>query len=81
MSARLKLPEEEIEFEIAKLELRPGDVLVARLTRIVPSEALARLRAFLARELPDTKVLVIDAQVDLSIVSKAEAKKLESVMR
>ncbi len=76
---KLKLPEEEIEFEIARLEMKPGDILAARVTHIVPSEAVARIRAYLERALPGTKVLVIDATLDLSVVSKAEAKKLEGV--
>ena len=74
----LKLPEDEIEFQIARLEMRPGDALVARVTRIVPSEAMSRIRAYLERCLPGTKVLVIDSSLELSVITKAEAKRLSS---
>lgn len=75
----LNLPEEDhLKFEIAKLDLRPGDVLVARALAHLPSEAAGRIRAYIARELPGTKVLVIDAGLELSVVSKSEGKRLAS---
>ncbi len=73
----LKLPEEDVEFQIARLELRPGDVLVARAMRPMTSEASQRIKAALERALPiGTKVLVIDAGLDLSVASKSDAKRL-----
>lgn len=75
----LRLPEDEIEFHIARLEMKPGDVLVARTVRVVPSEAASRLRAYMERALPGTKVLVIMPEIELSVVSKSEAKRLAQV--
>jgi hypothetical protein len=77
----LKLPEEDVEFQIAKLDMRQGDVLVARAMRIIPSEAAARIRAYLERAMPGTKVVVIDGSLELSVVSKADAKKLEGTAK
>lgn len=77
----LKLPEEDVEFQIAKLDMRQGDVLVARATRIIPSEAAARIRVYLERSLPGTKVVVIDGGLELSVVSKTDAKKLEGAAK
>lgn len=72
---KLALPEEELQFEIARLEMRPGDTLVARPTRPLASEAVSRLHAYLSRALPETRVVVVDAAVELSVVSKTMAKR------
>lgn len=74
----MKLPEEDLEFQIAKLELSPGDALVARVDRPIAEEAANRLRAALERMLPKTKVLIIPPGIELSVVGKADAKKLEA---
>lgn len=72
----LRLPEEDLKFEIARLELKPGDVLAVRPQRPLHSEAAARVRAVVQREVPGIKVLVIDPGTELSVVSKADAKRL-----
>lgn len=74
----MKLPEEEFEFHVARLELAPGDALVARVDRIISADASARLRLAIESALPKTKVLVISPGTDLTVVSKVEAKKMES---
>jgi hypothetical protein len=74
----MTLPEEDLEFQIAKLTLVPGDAIVARVDRPITSEASARLQAALERAIPRTKVVVISPGVDLTVVSKVEAKKLEA---
>lgn len=73
----MNLPEENVEFEIAKLELAPGDAIVARVDRPITSDAAARLQASLERAIPRTKVIVIPPGIELTVVSKADAKKLE----
>lgn len=72
----LKMPEEELSFEIARLEMKPGDVLVVRPQRPVPAEAAMRIQSYVARALPNTKILVIDPGMELSVVTKAEGKRL-----
>lgn len=73
----LKLPDQDIEFQIARLELRPGDVLIARAAHIISTAAATRLRAYLERALPGTKVVVIDAELELSVATKSDAKRLQ----
>lgn len=67
---------DDVEFQIAKLSLGPDDVLVARIGRPVSSVVTNELRAQLERRTGLDRVLVIDSAVDLSILSKADAKKL-----
>lgn len=77
----LKTPEDEIEFAIARLELKPGDVLVARTKRPLVAESVARLRAYLERCLSGTKVLIIDSELELSVVTKADGKRLATIAK
>jgi hypothetical protein len=71
----LTLPEEDLPFQIAKLEMKPGDVLVLRPTRPIVSEAASRLHAYVSRAFPDRKILVIGSDVDLSVVSARKATR------
>lgn len=72
----MKLPEEEFEFHVARLELGPGDALVVRVDRPIGDDAAARLRLAIERALPKTKVVVIPPGIELTVVSKGDAKKL-----
>lgn len=67
---------DDVEFQIAKLALGPDDVLVARLNKPTSSVIAAELRAQLERRTGHDLVLVIDGTLDLSVLSKADAKKL-----
>lgn len=61
------------DLEIAKLQLAPGDVLVVKIDRMVPSEVLDRLQSHVAVKVPDgVKVLVIDPAITLSVLTRAE---------
>lgn len=58
--------------EIAKLSLRPGDVLVARAAVRLSREQHQRLSRLFAGVLPDgVKTLVVDDSVDLSVLTQA----------
>jgi len=60
-------------FEIAKLQLQHGDVLVVKTDRPMSNEATERVRKHLAGILPQgVKTMIIDRGVDLSILTKAE---------
>lgn len=61
----------EIErFEIAKLELRPGDLLVAKINMRVTSEVIDQIRESIARCVPDgVKFVVLDETIDFSVIA------------
>lgn len=64
------------EFQIAKLGLRAGDVLVVKVDRVVSDEMAARIKAMAADALPpDVKTLVIDRQIDLAVLTAEEIHK------
>jgi hypothetical protein len=63
----------KIKFEIAKLDLKPGDILAVRLTRknVLPGDA-ARIQRMLSEFVgADCKVLVMDNEMELTVVKGA----------
>ncbi len=59
-------------FDIAKLRLESGDVLVVRM-KPVPMDVIERVRESLHPVLPPgTKVLIIDHETELSVLTRAE---------
>lgn len=63
-------------FEIGKLQLTQGDVLVVKTDRPMSQDATDRTRKHLAGLLPqDVKCMFIDRGVDLSILSKSEIEE------
>jgi len=61
-------------FEIAKLALAPGDVLVARALAPLSPAAAERIREYLESCRPEgVRVLILDSAVELSVLAKADA--------
>lgn len=57
-------------FEIAKLEIKPGDFLVLRFKERLNAQQVDCLRAAVERQLPSgVKALVFDGQVDLQVLA------------
>jgi PIN domain nuclease of toxin-antitoxin system len=64
---------DDVEFQVARLELGPDDVLAVRPAKQLSSVMAAELRAQLERRLNlSGRVLVLDAGLELSVISKAE---------
>lgn len=60
-------------FEIAKLQLKPGDVLVVKTDRPMSNEATDRTRKHLAGLLPQgVTTMIIDRGVNLSVLTRDE---------
>lgn len=60
-------------FEIGKLQLRDGDVLVIKTDRPMSHDATERVRKHLKGLLPrDVTIMIIDRGVELSVLTKAE---------
>jgi hypothetical protein len=66
---------DDVEFQIAKLQLAEEDFLVVRTAKPIPSTFAAELRARLERQV-GRKVLVLDPGTELTVVAKAEMKRL-----
>lgn len=66
-----------IEFQIAKLGLAPGDILVVRSLRPVPPESARHMREYISGIAPEgVEVVVIDSSIELSVLSGDELRKL-----
>lgn len=60
-------------FEIAKLQLKRGDVLVVKTDRPMSNDATERTRKHLAGLLPQgVRTMIIDRGVELSVLTKSE---------
>lgn len=63
---------DDIEFKIARLDLRPGDILVIRCKQHLPMETIARMRAAFLPVTKDHKIMVLDGDMDLAVLTAAE---------
>jgi hypothetical protein len=65
------------EFDIAKLKLVPGDVLVVRSARVLSPEQVQRVRDNIRKATPEgVNVLIIDNTFELSVLTRGEIEKL-----
>lgn len=60
------------QFEIAKLALAPGDVLVVRMTPPPSPTVVDRVAQVAKAAAPDNKVLIIGNDVELSVLHKSD---------
>lgn len=63
---------DELEFRIARLELRPGDILVAKAKIRLSVEQAERLRTILEPFVGERKVMVLDDSVDIAVLTREE---------
>lgn len=60
--------------DLQRVQLKPGDVLVARVARpLVPDSELARIKAQLERVFPDNQVIVSIGDIELFVVGNANS--------
>ncbi len=63
-------------FEIGKLQLQDGDILVVKTDRPMSIEATERARKHLKGLLPrDVTIMIIDRGVELSVLTKSEIEE------
>ena len=55
--------------EVAKLDLRPGDMVVARLNKPITFEAVERMREEWAKRFPDNKIVIFEGCSEVSVLS------------
>lgn len=60
------------EFHIARLDLRPGDVLVVKSRRPLSVQDCERIRQILKQEAVGHRVMVLDDGLDLAVLTAAE---------
>lgn len=69
---------DDIEFKIARLDLRPGDILVFKCKERLPSEAVARMRYDVGKYLGGHRALVLDGGLDIAVLTAAEIESRSS---
>ncbi len=68
----------EIEFRIARLELRPGDILVVKSRQRLSKIQVDRLADYLKPILEGRRCLVLDSGLDLAVLTAAEIEARSS---
>lgn len=64
------------EFEVARLRVEPGDVVVVKVHAVISDEVARRLRDQISTQLPPkTPMIVIDKNVDLMVLTKADIEQ------
>ncbi len=58
----------EIE-DIKKINVNPGDVIVIRANRKISAESAFRINQFVIGALPDNKVIILDGDLELSVLT------------
>ena len=70
---------DDVEFEVTRLALGPDDMLAVRPTKSISSVMASELRAQLERRLNLLgRVVVLDAGLELAVITKADAKRAAS---
>lgn len=65
---------EVVRLEVAKLALKPGEVLLVRVPHSMEASAVwKRLNEYLAEAFPDNKVLLATQDIEFSIVEASAA--------
>ena len=57
------------EYKIGRLQVRPGDILVVKINGRASKAVIDRVSEAFRQKLPNVEALVIDDDIDLSILS------------
>lgn len=68
---------EVMKLKIATLDVKPGDVIVAKVDRLLTENDAARLRDLLKRVFGGNKCVVLDNGVELTVASAASGSMPE----
>ncbi len=60
------------ELQIARLMMKPGDILVVRAKKRLPREAILRLKHEIERDLRGARCFVLDSELDLAVIENAD---------
>lgn len=63
---------DDIEFKIARLDLRPGDILVVKFPHLLSMAQARSMQAIIQRVAPDHRSLILERGMDLAILTAAE---------
>lgn len=70
---------EVVRMEIAKLEMRPGDVLVVRSSQRLSQEAMTRIGDVVRKAVPGQRVMVVDPGTEFLLLRQNKATAMDVV--
>lgn len=69
---------DENRYRIARLECQPGDIVVLKLDRPWPMEAMERMKYDLQTILPDgVRCILLDPHVELSVLTRKQIEDMK----
>lgn len=63
---------DDIEFKIARLDLRPGDILVVKCQDRLQRDTVLHMQEVIKRACPSHRALILERGMDLAILTAAE---------
>lgn len=64
------------EFEVARLRVEPGDVVVVKVHAVISGDVAGRIKDQISSQLPPkTPMILIDKNVDLMVLTRADIEK------
>lgn len=75
MNADETVPDIRFLGDLARLELKPGDILVLTVESHIPEESKAQIRRWFKDEVPDHKLVILDGGAKLEVVAEAEVPR------
>lgn len=66
---------DDLEYRIAKLEVKPGDVIVFKTDRVLSLDQINHVRECIKRVLPGIQALILDKGAEISLITGDELRK------
>ena len=78
MSDERNLRFDAVTVEVARMQPRPGDVIIVRIPeRSYSNQLAAQLHKWMRADLPDNRVWVLPGNVDITVLDAADADRIE----
>ena len=65
----------DLDFTIAKLELKPGDIVVLKFPQRLSHEQMMHVREYWKTICPSVKALILESGAEITLLTKAELER------
>jgi hypothetical protein len=69
-----KIPDDKLLFAVGRIRLEPGDILVVKTKLLLDKDQIAYISEQVRNFVPDNRVMVLTADLDLAVLSAQEAR-------
>jgi hypothetical protein len=68
----------DLTYQIARLALRPGDILVIRVAQKLSAATVAALKGDIDQVMPEYRAIILDGGMDLSVLTREQIDQTSS---